>query len=73
MIPMPIMLSARFPYRVVYKMPKLQQYIRLVDKTADWPIVEHLHEFLERAELNEGAKKQRKSTEQPRPKAGIGR
>ena len=31
-----------FPYRGIYKMPKLRQYVRLVDKTADWPTVEHL-------------------------------
>ncbi|MBV9180241.1 MAG: hypothetical protein JO356_02930 [Acidobacteria bacterium] len=62
-----------FRYRVIYRMPKLQQYVRLVDKTADWPTVEHLHEFLERAELNERAKKHRTLTEPPRPRACMGR
>lgn len=45
-----------FPYRMVYRIPKLQEYNRLVDETADWPTVEHLHQFLERAELSKGAK-----------------
>ena len=45
-----------YPYRLVYKMPKVQQYSQLVDKTADWPTVEHLHEFVETAELTRAGK-----------------
>jgi hypothetical protein len=62
-----------YPYQVVYRMPKLQQYVRLVDKTASWPTVDHLHQFVERAELNEQEKKRRVSTKSPRSKRSIGR
>lgn len=60
-----------YPYRVVYSMPKLQQYVRLVDKTAGWPTVEHLHQFLERAELNERAKRHRTSSKPERSKTTM--
>jgi hypothetical protein len=39
-----------YPFELVYAMPKLQEYARLVDQTANWPSVEHLHQFLEQAE-----------------------
>jgi hypothetical protein len=51
-----------FPYRVVYEMPKQQEYIRLVDKTSDSTMVEHLHHFLEKAEQKKQATKHRAST-----------
>lgn len=62
-----------YPFRVIYGMPKLQQYIRLVDKTADWPTVEHLHEFMDRAELTRRVRKQRVSTGTLRSKGSVGR
>jgi predicted nucleotidyltransferase len=39
-----------YPYELVYAMPELQEYVRLVDQTANSPSVEHLHRFLEQAE-----------------------
>jgi hypothetical protein len=39
-----------YPYELVYAMPELQEYVRLVDQTANSPSVEHLHQFLEQAE-----------------------
>jgi hypothetical protein len=41
-----------FPYEVVYKMPALKKYERLVSQTDGLNDVEHLHEFLEKAELS---------------------
>jgi hypothetical protein len=62
-----------FPHRVIYRMPALQRYIRLVDETADWPMVEHLHQFLERAELNRSAKEHRIPNKTLEVKGSIGR
>ena len=39
-----------YPYQLVYAMPELQEYVRLVDQMPNSPSVEHLHQFLEQAE-----------------------
>ena len=38
------------PYELVYAMPELQEYVRLLDQTPNSASVEHLHQFLEQAE-----------------------
>ena len=48
-----------YPYRMVYAMPELQKYVRLVDRTANSPSVEHLHQFLEQGERRQA--RQRKA------------
>ena len=48
-----------YPYHLVYAMPELQEYVRLVDQTANSPSVEHLHQFLEQAERRQA--RQRKA------------
>jgi hypothetical protein len=45
-----------FPYRIVYEMPEQEQYIRVAMHTQDRRSVEHLHEFLESAELRRSRK-----------------
>ena len=50
-----------FPYKVVYKMPALNKYERLVAQTDDWNDVEHLHEFLKRAEMSKASAGARRS------------
>lgn len=49
-----------FPYRVIYEMPEQEQYIRLATHTKDWNSVEHLHEFLEAAELKRSRKSRKR-------------
>lgn len=48
-----------YPYQLVYAMPEIQEYVRLVDQTANWASVEHLHQFFEQAESR------RKSEQRP--------
>jgi hypothetical protein len=47
-----------YPYQLVYAMPELQEYVRLVDQTSNSASVEHLHKFLDQAERR-GRSKQR--------------
>jgi predicted nucleotidyltransferase len=45
-----------YPYQLVYAMPELQEYVRLVDQTPNSASVDHLHQFLEQAERREKSK-----------------
>lgn len=51
-----------YPYRVVYEMPAQTEYIQLADKTSDWTTAEHLHYFLEEAELKQQATTRRRTS-----------
>ncbi len=57
-----------YPYELVYAMPELQEYVRLVDQTANSPSVEHLHQFLEQAERRRSKQPATKLARTPRRK-----
>lgn len=51
-----------YPCRLVYAMPEQKAYLRLVDHTSNWAGVEHLHQFLEKAERRRSARQGRALT-----------
>lgn len=56
-----------YPYQLVYAMPELKQYAQLVDQTANWPSVEHLHRFVDQAERRSKSSKHSALTPATKP------
>lgn len=56
-----------YPYQLVYAMPEIHKYAQLVDQTANWLSVEHLHQFVNQAERRRTSRKHRALTPATKP------